>query len=150
MTMVLEIYRVSNWLYRHHVPLIPRVLYVVNRILFAIALPPSATLGRNVILGYRGLGIVIHRRAVIGDNVNVGARVTIGGRSGYQQVPVIEDNVVIGTGACILGPVRIGRNAQIGANAVVLCDVPENGVAVGIPARVVRIGPRVPALASDG
>ena len=138
--MVLQIYRAAHWLHRRNVPLLPRALYVLNRILFGIALPPSAQIGRNVVLGYRGLGIVIHRRAVIGNGVNIGPRVTIGGRSGYAEVPVIEDDVMIGTGACILGPVRIGRNAQIGANAVVLCNVPPDGVAVGVPARVVKIG----------
>ncbi len=140
--MVLQIYRAAHWLHRFHIPVLPRMLYVFNRIVFAIALPPSAQLGKNVVLGYRGLGIVIHRRAVIGNCVNIGARVTIGGRSGQADVPVIEDEVMIGTGACILGPVRIGRNAQIGANAVVLCDVPPHGVAVGVPARIVRIGGR--------
>ena len=111
-------------------------MYAFNRIVFATVLPPSVQMGKNVVLGYRGLCIVIHRRARIGNNVNIGAGVTIGGRGSFEEVPVIEDDVLIGTGAKILGPVTIGRGAQIGANAVVLCDVPAGCTAVGVPARV--------------
>lgn len=133
-----EIYRLSRWLYLHKVPLLPRVLYTLNRMLFAVVLPPSAQLGRDVILGYRGLAIVIHRQAVVGNRVNIGPKVTIGGRAGLPGAPVIEDDVLIGSGAQVLGPIRIGRGAQIGANAVVLKDVPPGATAVGVPARIVR------------
>jgi serine O-acetyltransferase len=121
------------------VPLIPWLLYVFNRIVFSTVLPYTAIVGKGVLLGYQGLGIVIHRRAVIGDFVEIGSCVTIGGRAGHQNVPVIEEFVMIGTGAKILGPITIGHHSKIGANAVVLSDVPPYGVAVGIPARVVRI-----------
>lgn len=137
--MVLKIYRSANWCHRHNVPILPALLKAINRIVFAVVLPPSACLGKGVLLSYQGLGTIIHRRAVIGDRAVVGAGVTIGGRSGSEQVPVIEEGAMIGTGAKVLGPVRIGRFASIGANAVVLDDVPDFGVAVGIPARVVRI-----------
>jgi len=136
--MVIEIYRVAHYLHEKGVPWLPWFLKVVIRILFATVLPPSVKLGRNVTLGYQGLGIVIHARAVIGDNVIIGPNVTIGGRSSLHGVPVIGNDVVIGTGACILGPVLIGDHASIGANAVVLQDVPPYATAVGIPARIVR------------
>jgi serine O-acetyltransferase len=139
MTMPMQIYRLARWLLLHRVPLLPMLLKALNRVLWAVVLPPSAELGPGVLLGYQGLGTVIHRRARIGARVNIGSGVTIGGRSGHQQVPVIEDDVLIGSGAKILGPVRIGRGASIGANAVVLADVPPGGVAVGVPARVVRV-----------
>ena len=102
-------------------------------------LPPSAIVGKNVIFGYSGLGIVIHKRARLGDNITISPNVTIGGRSLHSEVPVIGDDVIIGAGACILGPVFVGNGARIGANAVVINDVPPCGVAVGVPARVVRI-----------
>lgn len=82
--------------------------------------------------------MVIHARAVIGSNVKIGQNVTIGGRSGHYDVPRIEDHVEIGVGACILGPIRIGVGAKIGANAVVLTDIPAGKVAVGVPARIIN------------
>ncbi|WP_263563996.1 serine O-acetyltransferase [Paucibacter sp. DJ1R-11] len=104
--------------------------------MFSIALPPTVAVGKNVLFGYSGLGIVVHARVFIGSNVKISQNVTLGGRSGYLEVPIIEDDVDIGAGACVLGPVRIGRGAKIGANAVVLKDVPAGAVAVGVPARI--------------
>ncbi|MCC6509919.1 MAG: serine acetyltransferase [Pirellulaceae bacterium] len=114
----------------------PRLLYIFYRLASSVVLPPSTEVGRNVIRGYSGLGIVIHKRARIGDNVVNSPNVTIGGRAGLHEVPVIGDNVLIGAGACILGNVTIGQGAKIGANAVVLRDVPAGCTAVGNPARV--------------
>lgn len=131
-------FRFAHFLYCAKVPFLPWLLKVINRILFACVLPPSVKVGRNVTFGYQGLGIVVHARAEIGNNVIVGPNVTIGGRSGHLAVPKIGDNVLIGAGARVLGPVVIGRNAQIGANSVVISDVPENAVVVGIPAKVVK------------
>jgi len=91
------------------------------------------------VLGYSGLGTVLHARAVIGARVVIGSCVTVGGRSGHFDVPVIEDDVEIGSGAKILGPIRVGRGAIIGANAVVIRDVPAHAVVAGIPAKVLRI-----------
>lgn len=138
--MMQTIWRLSNRLHRWHVPVLPKLCYAFNRIVFSAVVPPGVQMGEGVLLGYKGLGIIIHRRAVIGNNVLVGAHVTIGGRGEYHDVPVIEDDVMIGTGAKILGPVRIGRGARIGANAVVLKDVPPGTSAVGIPARVINSG----------
>ena len=136
---MLAIHAVAHWLWKHKIPVIPRVLSVVNRLVFATQLPASTRLGRGVRLNYSGLGTVIHARAVIGNNVEVGPGVVIGGRSKLYEVPIIEDDVQIGVGAKILGPIRVGRGAVIGANAVVLHDVPAGAVVVGIPARVLRI-----------
>jgi serine O-acetyltransferase len=133
---VIYIFRFSALLRRFHIPLIPWVLKVVNRILFSVALPPSVTVGRNVTFGYQGLGIVVHRHAVIGDNVVIGPNVVIGGR-GRPGAPVIEDDVLIGAGACVLGPIIVGQGAKIGSNAVVLHDVPPKATVVGPAARIV-------------
>jgi serine O-acetyltransferase len=137
--IALRIYRVARWLYLKRVPVLPYLLKAFNRIAFNTVLPPSAQIGAGVLLSYEGLGTVVHRRAVIEDEAVIGAGVTIGGRSGSQQVPVIGRGAMVGTGAKVLGPVRIGAHASIGANAVVLTDIPDYAVAVGIPARVVRI-----------
>lgn len=81
---------------------------------------------------------MIHARTVIGRNCVIGANVTIGGKSGWWEVPVIGDNVEISAGSRIIGPVRIGDNVVIGANTVVVKDVPSNCVVAGIPARIIR------------
>ena len=137
--MLLKIHAVAHWLWKRHVPLIPRLLTLFNRVVFATQLPAETRLGHGVQLNYSGLGIVIHARAVIGNHVEIGPGVVIGGRSKIFEVPVIEDHVQIGVGAKVLGPVRVGRGAVIGANAVVLHDVPAGAVVVGIPARVLRM-----------
>lgn len=137
--MVIRIYRLARWLHLRRVPVLPKALKILNRIVFGVVLPPSAQLGQRVLLSYQGLGTVVHQRAQIGDDVVLGAGVTVGGRSGHRQVPVIGRGAMIGTGAKVLGPVTIGEFASIGANAVVLADVPAYAIAVGIPARVVRI-----------
>ena len=135
--MLIRLYRFARWLHLHKVPALPYLIYVFNRLVFSVVLPPTVQLGKNVTLGYQGLGIVIHRRAVIGNNVIVSPGVVIGGRAEFVEVPIIEDDVLIGAGAKILGPVRVGKGAQIGANAVVVNDVPPNVTVVGIPAKIV-------------
>jgi serine O-acetyltransferase len=137
--MVLSIHALAHRLWRWRIPLLPRLLYALNRIAFAVSLPPSVQVGSGVVLGYSGLGTVVHARAVIGNGVIVGSCVTIGGRSEHYEVPVIEDDVDIGTGAKILGPLRVGRGAIIGANAVVIHDVPPFAIVAGVPARVLRM-----------
>jgi serine O-acetyltransferase len=87
--MLLRLYRISNWLHRARVPLLPRAIHIFNRLVFAATIPHSATIGRAVVLGYQGLGVVIHKRPVIGDRVVVGPGTAIGGRSGFECVPVI-------------------------------------------------------------
>ena len=82
--------------------------------------------------------MIIHSRVVIGKNCCIGANVTIGGKSRWYEVPVIGDNVHISAGAKVLGPIRIGNNVTIGANAVVVKDVPDNCVVAGIPAKIIK------------
>lgn len=85
------------------------------------------------------MGVVIHSRAVIGENCTIAQQVTIGGRSGIFNVPIIGNNVYLGAGCKVLGDVHVGDNVVIGANAVVIHDVPENAIVAGVPAKVLRI-----------
>ncbi len=136
--MLIHFYRLNNWLFRHHFPLLPKLIWKLQYLLFNCSVPASCTIGRGTRFGYGGIAVVIHGRAVIGMNCTIGTCVTIGGKSGWEEVPVIGDNVQICTGAKILGPVRIGSNVVIGANAVVTKDVPSNCVVAGVPASILK------------
>jgi len=138
--MLIHWYRLSHWLWKHHVPLFPSLIWRLQYLLFNCSVPGSCTLMRGVRFAYGGIGVVIHARAVVGRNAMIGQGVTIGGKSGWYEVPVIGDDVIINAGARILGPVKIGNNVIIGANAVVVKDVPDNCVVAGVPARIIREG----------
>jgi len=133
------IYRLVYKLYIWKIPIIPEIINkLFLRILFGCQIGTGAKLGQNVNLGYGGLGIVIHPRVVIGNSVSIGTGVTIGGTSGKFDVPKIGSNTIISTGAKVIGAVRIGTGCVIGANAVVVTDIPNNSLVVGIPARVIK------------
>lgn len=107
-------------------------------ILFNSSVPASCKIGKGTKFGYGGIGVVIHARAEIGDNCLIGQNTTIGGRSGHYEVPKIGNNVEICAGARVLGPITIGNNAIIGANAVVIKNVPDNAVVAGVPAHILK------------
>ena len=136
--MLIHWYRLANWLFRHSIPLLPKIIYYIQYLLFNSSVPASCLLGAGTKLAYGGIAVVIHARANIGKNCVIGQCVTIGGRSKHYAVPIIGDNVYIGAGAKILGPVKVGDNSVIGAGAVVLNDVPENSIVVGVPAKVIK------------
>ena len=134
----LSFYRLARRMHRAGFRRIARGLTKASRIAFGAHVPAGATIGERCELGYGGLGIVIHSDAVIGDDVLIAPGVVIGGRSERKGVPVIENGVKIGCGAKVLGPIRIGAGANIGANAVVVHDVAAGDTVVGIPARSVQ------------
>jgi serine O-acetyltransferase len=111
-------------------------LYALITVLTGINLPPTAKIGPGLRIWHFGC-IVLHPAVEIGKNCDIRHEVTIGNRQEYGDVPVIGDNVNIGVGAKILGRIRIGNNVLIGANAVVIHDVPDNCLAVGNPARII-------------
>jgi serine O-acetyltransferase len=138
MCKVYALYKCGRTLYLWKVPILPKLIYYFTRFFFTSSVPYTATIGPNTSFNNYGMGVVIHRRVVIGHNCEISQHVTIGGRGGFYEVPVIGNDVFIGDGAKILGPIKVGDGAIIGANAVVLHDVPAHSVAVGIPARVVK------------
>lgn len=131
-------YRLARWLYLRRIPLLPRVITRLSVLLFHCYIPCSVEIGEGFEVGYWGMGIVIHPEVKIGRNVFVAHGVTIGGRNESPNVPRIEENVYIATGAKVLGDVTIGSGSIIGANAVVIRTVPPRCIAVGIPARISR------------
>jgi serine O-acetyltransferase len=137
---IMTLYRVGHWCHVRHVPIVPQVMYRLIFLLAGAVVPMSVEIGEGTVLAYGGNGVVLHDRARIGRNVVIAPQVTLGGRNGLEDVPVVEDDCYIGSGAKVLGPIRIGRGAHIGANAVVIKDVPEFAVAAGVPARILRVG----------
>lgn len=135
MLNALELHRIAQFAHRHRLPLVPRLLRKMIQLTSSSYLGTGAQIGPGTELAYGGLGIVIHPAARLGREVLVGPHVTIGGRSNSKGAPVIEDGVKIGAGACLLGDIRVGEGAQIGANAVVTHDVAPYTVVAGVPAR---------------
>ncbi|WP_434951267.1 serine O-acetyltransferase [Shewanella sp. HL-SH4] len=134
----ITIHRFSSWLYTKNIPVLPRILYYFIFLIYNSSIPPSVKIGKNSKLGYGGIGVVLHARAVIGKNVVISQNVTIGGKSGLFEVPVIEDDVYIGAGAVILGPITIKTGAIVGANAVVDKNVEPYTVVGGVPAKFIK------------
>lgn len=131
-----------SFLYRRRIPIAPLFFMSINRFLFGAYIPPSCSIGKLAKFSYGGSGVVIHGRAIIGDSCIIGTCVTIGGRGKHSRggdAPIIGNDVFIATGAKILGSVRVGNNVVIGANAVVIRDVPDNAVVAGVPAKIVGI-----------
>ncbi|WP_437503544.1 serine O-acetyltransferase [Sorangium sp. So ce1099] len=134
------LYRIGNFFYRNKLSFVATLITWLNRFLFSVFLPSSATIGANFKLGYWGLGVVIHARTIIGDNCLVSQNVTIGRNFGSQGVPRLGNDVYVGAGSAVFGDITIGDNVIIGANSVVNKDVPSNTVVVGNPFRVIASG----------
>lgn len=131
-------YYTANCFYRHHVPLIPKVFQLLIFLFFNAVIPYKTSIGKNCIIAHGGSGVVIHEEAIIGNNVLICQQVTIGGTGIGQSLPVIGNDVYIGAGAKIIGPVIIGDNSVVGANAVVTKSIPSRCVAAGVPAKIIR------------
>jgi serine O-acetyltransferase len=137
----MTLYRLGRKLYLRGIPVLPAMVRKAIHYLHGSYIPPEAEIGEGTQLGYGGMGIVIHKDARIGRHCLISHQVTIGGRSGLKDLPVIGDYVRIGAGAKILGNIHIGDFAVIGANAVVVKDVARGAVVAGIPAREIRKEP---------
>jgi len=136
-------HKIANFFYLAKFDLVARIISQTSRFLTGIEIHPGAKIGKNLFIDH-GMGVVIGETSEIGNNVTIYHMATLGGiapsiNSNQQRMvkrhPTLNDCVVIGSGAQILGPVIIGANAKVGANAVVTKDVPENAVMVGIPAK---------------
>ncbi|MEW6555924.1 MAG: serine O-acetyltransferase [Elusimicrobiota bacterium] len=130
-------HRIAGWFYRHNRFTIARIISEISRHITGIEIHPGARIGKRFFIDH-GMGVVIGETAEIGDDVLIYQGVVLGGTSlsKGKRHPTIGNNVTIGTGAAVLGPIKIGDNSRIGAGSVVITDVPVNSTAVGIPARV--------------
>jgi serine O-acetyltransferase len=138
-------YRMNHWLWNHGFFLLARWLSQVARLLTGIEIHPAAKIGRRLFVDH-GMGVVIGETAIVGDDVTLYQGVTLGGTGKEQgkRHPTIEDSVVVGGGAKILGNITVGKNCRIGAGSVVLRNVPENSTVVGVPGHIIfREGKRV-------
>ena len=136
-------HKIANFFAIAKFHLVARIISQFSRFLTGIEIHPKANIGKNLFIDH-GMGVVIGETSEIGDNVTIYHMATLGGISpsvnsneqrNIKRHPTLKDNVVVGSGAQILGPVTVGKNAKIGANAVVTKNVPENAVMVGIPAK---------------
>ncbi|MDR3437698.1 serine O-acetyltransferase [Telmatospirillum sp.] len=132
-------HRLSHLLWRRHLRFAARVLSWLGRLLTNVDIHPGATIGRRFFIDH-GAGVVIGETAEIGDDVTLYHGVTLGGTtwSGGKRHPTLEDGVLVGAGAKILGPITVGRGARVGANSVVIADVPPDMTVIGIPGKVVK------------
>jgi serine O-acetyltransferase len=138
-------YRVNHWLWNHHLFLLARWLSQVARFLTGIEIHPGAKIGRRLFIDH-GSGVVIGETSIVGEDVILYQGVTLGGTGKElgKRHPTLEDGVVAGGGAKILGNITVGKNCRIGAGSVVLRNVPENSTVVGVPGHIIfREGKRV-------
>lgn len=131
-------HRIAYFFYKRKMFFIARFISQFGRLLTGIEIHPGAKIGKGLFIDH-GMGVVIGETAEVGDNVTLYHGVTLGGtgKDTGKRHPTIGDNVIIGCGAKVLGPINIGNNVKIGANAVVVNDVPNNTTAVGIPAKII-------------
>jgi serine O-acetyltransferase len=134
-------HRIAHWLYTKGLRFLPRFISAIGLFLTTIDIHPAAKIGRRVFIDH-GTGVVIGETAIIGNDVIIYQQVTLGGvsTSKGKRHPTLGDGVVIGAGAKILGNITIGDNSKVGANSVVVKNVPSDSTAIGIPARVLKRG----------
>jgi serine O-acetyltransferase len=132
-------HRINHFLWRCHIPFLPRAFSQTVRWMTGVEIHPGAQIGKGLFIDH-GMGVVVGETAAIGDNVTLFQGVTLGGTGKEQgkRHPTIGNDVVVGAGAKVLGNIRVGDNSYIGANAVVIRDVPANATVVGVPGHVTK------------
>lgn len=140
----LILHRLAHFLWSVKLKLIARIFSHLARVITGIEIHPGAQIGRRFFIDH-GMGVVIGETAIIGDDCTLYHGVTLGGTTWKKgkRHPTLKDNVVIGAGAKILGPITLGNNSKVGSNAVVVTDIPNDSTAVGIPAKIIESGEKL-------
>lgn len=133
--IVMKFYRMERWCYLHQLAFLARIINRFIYLQFNCSIPYTTDIEQNVEIAH-GIGIVLHQYSKIGEGTIIYQNVTLGNGMG----PKVGKNCIIGSGACLLGDIVIGDNVRIGANAVVLQDIPDNCTAVGVPAKIIHKG----------
>ncbi len=140
MQFLLRLHKTSRWLLTKRLKICSRAVDGLIRILFAARIPAEALIDPSVHFSHNALAVVVTKEARIGPRCLIGMHVLLGSRWPIEGGPILEEDVVVHAGAKIIGPVRIGRGSVIGANAVVLSDIPPHSLAVGVPASIKKSG----------
>ncbi len=130
-------YRMSRWFYLKKIPIIPKLFQLFIFIFYNSRVPFKCHIGNGSFFAYKGLGVLLHDRTVIGEMCNIGVGCKTGGKAPYREVPRIGNRVYLGPNSVLMGPIVVGDNAIIGANSVVTKSVPEGAIVGGIPAKII-------------
>ena len=138
MKIPIYLYRIGHFFYKNKLRIPALFFTYLNKFLFGVWLPSSAIIGKNLTLGYWGIGTVIHNNTVLGINCLISQNVTIGRNFGDKNVPIIGNNVYIGAGSVIFGEIRIGNNVIIGANSLINKNIQSNTIVAGNPFKILK------------
>ncbi len=130
-------YRIANWMFRHHIPFIPKLLKLLMFLCYASSIPPSCKIGKGTFFNHGGFAILLNPDVKIGENCKIGNSVSIVGQGPYRHAPQLGNRVFVGPSAIIQGPVIVEDNVIIAPNAVVNKSVPKNAIVAGVPATII-------------
>jgi len=135
---LIKLYRIGHFFYKRKIPVLPSVIRYLIFLMYNSDVPSSVKIGKNTVFGHSGIGVVLHPRAVIGDNCIIGQGITVGGKSKEIEVPIIGNFVYISAGARVLGPITVGNHVIIAPNSVLTTDASSNTIVGGVPAKVIK------------
>jgi len=137
MPNAVSLYRIAHFLYKIHVPILPKLIHYLIFFCYNCSIPYTVIIGKGTRCSHGGMGVLINPSVVIGENCVIGTNCSIVGQTPYNHTPQIKDDVFIANGAVIQGPVIIGNHVIVGANSVVTNSVPDYAIVGGIPARII-------------
>ncbi|NRB67087.1 MAG: serine acetyltransferase [Vibrio sp.] len=137
MPNAIVLYRIARWFYLKKVPIIPEIFQLFIFVIYGSRVSAKCQIGKGSMFAYKGMGVLLHDRTVIGEMCNIGVGCKTAGKGPYREVPRIGHRVYLGPNSILIGPIIVGDNAIIGANSVVTKSVPEGAIVGGIPAQII-------------